>query len=43
MGSIPKGEMSEDHNNTILRVGYNIAEKYLKLHRKLGIRFTLSS
>jgi len=26
MGPIPEGEISEDHNNTILRKGYNFAE-----------------
>ena len=29
--------MSEDHNNTILRDGYNFAIKYLKLHRKFAV------
>ena len=35
--------MSEDHNSAILQDGYNFAEKYIKLHIKLGILFTLSS
>ncbi len=30
-------------SSTILQDSYNIAEKYLKLHRKLGILWTLSS
>jgi len=30
--------MSEGHNNAILQNGYNFAEKYLKLHRKLGTK-----